>query len=153
MIVLCVLISHNIHAFFLATVLAGFCASALQARMRVGVIARARAGVSDPQAIRQVASPRADAVGPSKKESEKSVMGNFHSHHHHQTHSYNGHGGGAAGTLFNGGGPRARRSDSSRDSRDSFAEETISKEEMETRFSRLVVGPYSTPHEALQQFC
>ncbi|CAI8028514.1 Formin-like protein 1 [Geodia barretti] len=75
-----------------------------------------------------------------RKESEKSVMGNFHLHHHHQTHSYNGHGGGAAGTLFNGGGPRARsrRRDSSRDSRDSSAEEMISKEEMETRFSRLV---------------
>ena len=62
-------------------------------------------------------------------------MGNGHSHSHHP-HSYNGHGGGV-GTS--NGGTRPRRSDSSRDSRDSADAEPLSKEEMETRFSQLVV--------------
>ena len=62
-------------------------------------------------------------------------MGNGHSHSHHP-HSYNGH----AGSTHNGG-TRARRRDSSRDSRDSGEVELVlSREEMETRFSQLVVG-------------
>lgn len=79
-------------------------------------------------------------------------MGLGHSHSRHDPHSYsnNNNGGYAAagpgsnrdsgmGSILNGGS-RSRRSDGSRDSRDSLVELAITKEEMELRFSRLVVS-------------